>query len=100
MQSVSFPGHLDFPLAQPFDPLSAPRAGLERIRKVLCFPCNLVAAELHDAHGVGRLPVIRQNILGDPKITATNDSPNSEALFARLIGAWGLYVAPTADALA
>src|ERR1700682_4231729 len=88
------------PFAHPFDPLSAPRAGLERIRKVLCFPRNLVAAELHDAHGVGRLPVIRQNILGDPKITAANDSPHSEALFARLIGARDLYVAPTADSLA
>src|SRR6202453_4044471 len=91
---------LPFPFAHPFDPLSAPRAGLERIRKVLCFPCNLFAAELHDAHGVGRLPVIRQNILGDPKITAANDSPHSETLFARLIGACDLNVAPTADSLA
>src|ERR1700677_2687740 len=91
---------LPFPFAHPFDPLSPPRAGLERIPKVLRFPCNLVAAELHDAHGVGRLPVIRQNVLGDPKITAANDSPHSEALIARLIGARDLYVAPTADPLA
>ena len=63
-------------------------------------PCNLVAAELHNAHGVGRLPVIRQNILGDPKITAANDLPHSEALFVRLIAARDLYVAPTADSLA
>jgi hypothetical protein len=93
----SFPEHSDFPFAHPFDPLSAPHAGLERICKVLCFPCNLVAAELHDADGVGRPPVIRQNILGDSEITAANDSPHSEALFARLIGARDLYVAPTAD---
>ncbi len=97
---LSFPGHSDFPFAHPFDPLIAQRAGLKRIRKVLCFPCNLVAAELHDAHGVGRLPVIRQNVLGDSKITAANDSPHSETLFARLIGARDLYVAPTADSLA
>src|ERR1700723_917728 len=77
----------------PFDPLSAPRGGLERVRKVLCFPCNLVAAELHDAHGVGRLPVIRQNKLGDPKITAAEDSRRGEALFARLLGSRDLYVA-------
>jgi hypothetical protein len=97
---LSFRGHSDFPFAHPFDPLSAPRAGLERIRKVLCFPCNLVAAELHDAHGVGRLPVVRQNILGNPKIISANDSPHSEALPARLIGARDLYVAPTADSFA
>jgi hypothetical protein len=30
----------------------------EWIRKVLCFPRNLDARELHDAHGVGRLAVI------------------------------------------
>ena len=52
----------------PFDPLCAPGARLERIRKILCFPCNLVAAELHDAHGVGRLTVICQDVFGDPKI--------------------------------
>src|ERR1700722_20794363 len=73
--------------AHVLDPLSTPGAGLKRLRKVLCFPCNLVAAELHDAHGVGRLPVVRQNILGDPKITAANDPPHSETLFARLIRA-------------
>ena len=96
--SLWFGGRYEY--AHLFHPLSAPRAGLERIRKVLCFPCNFVAVELHDAHGVGGLPVIRKNILGDPNITAANDSPNGEALFARLIGACDLYVAPTADSLA
>jgi hypothetical protein len=41
-------------------------------RKVLCFPRNLVASELHDAHGVGRLAVICQDEFGDPKIIAAN----------------------------
>ena len=36
----------------PFDPLSAPYGSHEWIRKILCFPRNLVAPELHDAHGV------------------------------------------------
>src|SRR5579862_6534457 len=74
---------LSVPCALPayrFDPLRAPAAGLERIGKVLGFSRNLVAAELHDAHGVGRLPVIGQNVLRDPKITAADDSPHSEAL--------------------
>jgi hypothetical protein len=80
-------------LVHPFDPLSAPGARLERIGKVLCFPCNLVAAELHNAHCVGRLTVVCQDVFGDPKITAADDSPHSETLFTRLLSACDLNVA-------
>src|ERR1700730_3762482 len=84
----------------PFDPLSAPCGGPEWIRKVLCFPRNLVVPELHDADGVGRLAVICQDEFSDPKITAANDSPDSKPLFARLTSALVLYVASTAGSLA
>src|SRR5262245_48363345 len=84
----------------PFDPLSAPCGGHEGIRKVLCFPRNLVALELHDAHGVGRLAVICQDEFGDRKITAPNNSSDSKPFFARLTGALVLYVASTAGSLA
>src|SRR5271167_3440195 len=84
----------------PLDPLSAPCGSHERIRKVLCFPRNLVVPELHDAHGVGRLAVICQDEFGDPKITAANDSSDSKPLFARLTSALVLYVASTAGSLA
>src|SRR5579863_4425324 len=84
----------------PFDPLSAPCGSHEWIRKVLCFPRNLVVLELHDAHGVGRLAVIGQDQFGDPKITAANDSPDSKPLLARLRSALVLYVAPTTGSLA
>src|ERR1700682_605880 len=84
----------------PFDPLSAPCGSHEWIRKVLCFPRNLVVPELHDAHGVGRLAVICQDEFGDPKITAANDSSDSKPLFARLTSALVLYVASTAGSLA
>src|SRR5277367_312752 len=84
----------------PFDPLSARCGSREWIRKVLCFPRNLVARELHDAHGVGRLAVICQNVFGDPKIAAANDSLDGKLLFARLTGALVLYVVPTAGSLA
>src|SRR5271170_3820095 len=77
----------------PFDPFSAPCGSHEWIRKVLCFPRNLVAHELHDAHVVGRLAVICQGELGDPKITAANDSLDSKPLFARLTSALVLYIA-------
>src|ERR1700693_2433662 len=79
----------------PFDPLSAPCGSHEWIRKVLCFPRNLVVPELHDAHGVGRLPVNCQHELGKPKLAAANDSSDSKPLFAWLPGALVLYVAST-----
>src|SRR5271165_2879249 len=84
----------------PFDPLSAPCGSREWIRKVLGFPRNLVAPELHDAHGVGRLAVIGQDELGDPKIAAANDSPDTKPLFVRLTRALALYVASPAGSLA
>ena len=84
----------------PFDPLGARCGSHEWIRKVLCFPPNLVAPELHDAHGVGRLAVIGQNEFGDPKIAAANDSPDRKPFFARLTSALALYVAPTAGSFA
>src|SRR6202451_3234517 len=84
----------------PLDQLSAKCGSHEWIRKVLCFPRNLVAPELHDAHGVGRLGVICQDEFGDPKITAANDSPDSKPLFARLTSAVVLDVASAAGSLA
>src|SRR5271156_3355827 len=80
----------------PFDPFSAECGSHEWIRKVLSFPRNLVALELHDAHGVGRLGVIRQDEFGDPKLTSANDSSDRKPLFVRLTGALALYVASTA----
>src|SRR5271156_2908116 len=76
----------------PFDPLRARCGSHEWIRKVLCFPRNLVAPELHDAHGVRRLAVIGQDEFGDPKITAANDASDRKSFVARLIGALVLYV--------
>src|SRR5580693_3095202 len=84
----------------PLDPLSARCGSHEWIRKILCFPRNLVVPELHDAHGVGRLAVIRQDEFGDPKITAANDSPDRKPLLVWLAGALALYVAPAAGSLA
>ena len=84
----------------PFDPLSAECESHKWIRKVLCFPRNLVALELHDAHGVGRLTVVCQDEFGDPKLTVANDSSDRKPLFARLTGALVLYVGSTTGLLA
>ena len=45
------------------------------------FPAQPCRPELHDAHGVGRLAVICQDVFGDPKITAANDSSDSKPFF-------------------
>src|SRR5208282_6707486 len=82
-----------------FHPLSARCGSHEWIGKVLCFPRNLVAVELHDAHGVRRLAVICQDQFGDPKITAADDSSDGKPFFARLTSALALYVASTAGSL-
>src|ERR1700692_1353519 len=84
----------------PFDPLSARCGCHEWIRKVLCFPRNLVAFELHNADGVRRLAVIGQDEFGDPKIAAAKNSPDRKAFFVRLAGALVLDVASTAGSLA
>src|SRR3984885_9821328 len=64
----------------PFDPLSAEGGSYEWISKVLRLPRNLVAPEFHDADGVGRLVVIGQDELGDPKIATADDSPDGKPL--------------------
>src|SRR5579863_9626186 len=64
----------------PFDPLSAERGSHEWVRKVLRFTRNLVASELHDAHGVGRLPVVCQDEFGHPKFTAADDASDRKPL--------------------
>src|SRR5215472_9001827 len=84
----------------PFDPLRAPCGSREWVRKVLGFPRNLVAPELHDAHGVGWLAVVCQDEFGDPQIPAANDSSDRKALFARLGSTLVLDVVPTAGSLA
>src|SRR5271157_4756561 len=56
--------------------------------------------ELHDADGVRGLAVICQDEFGDPKIAATNDSPDGEPLLVRLTGALALYVVSAAGSLA
>src|ERR1700756_2077131 len=80
----------------PLNPLSAKCGSREWIREVLCFPRNLHATKFHDAHGVGRLAVIREDEFSDPKMATANDSSDSKPLVARLTGALALYVASTA----
>ena len=82
------------------DPLNAPCGSHEWVRKVLCFPSNLVVSELHDAHSVRRLAVVCQDEFGNPKITTANDSSNMKPLFAWLTSALVLYVVSTAGSLA
>ena len=49
-----------------FDPTRSPSARFKWIAEILRFPRNLAALELHDAHRIGRLPVVQDYILGNP----------------------------------
>src|SRR5262245_28325625 len=82
------------------DPLSARGPRLERVAEVLGLAAHLPVLQLHDAHGVGRLPVVGKDEFGDPKIAAAEDAPHREALLVRLCEARLMDVAPAADALA
>src|SRR5262249_57444478 len=84
----------------PLDPLSARRSRLERIAEVLGLASDLPVLQLHDAHRVGRLPIVSEDEFGDPEIAVAQNASHREALPARLCGARHLYVAPAADALA
>src|SRR3954453_17675270 len=84
----------------PLDPLRARRPRLERIAEILGLAGHLPLTELHDAHGVGRPPVIGQNIFSDPEVARADHPPHREAFSVRLRGARGLYLPPAAYALA
>jgi hypothetical protein len=80
--------------------MRARRSGLERIGEVLGLAGHLAIEELHEAHRIGRLAVIREDEFRDPEIARTDDAAHREALRVRLRGARGLDVAPAPDALA
>src|SRR3954451_18094785 len=84
----------------PLDPLRARRPRLERIAEILGLAGPLPLTELHDAHGIGRPPVIGQDIFGDPEVARAGYPPHGEAFPVRLRGARRLNLLPPADALA
>jgi len=53
-----------------FNPLGAPRPRLEWVTEVLRLAKDLSIPELHDTDSVGRLPIITDDIFGNPKIAA------------------------------
>src|SRR5271167_2799853 len=83
------------------DPLRPPRRRREWIGKVLRFVGHLAPTELHDAHRVSSLFLIRDEVLGNPQGTCTHYSPHLEP--RRLVGvmpAQSLDVASAPNAFA
>ena len=58
--------------------------GLERVAEVLRLAGDLSVAELHDADGVRRHPVIAEHEFGHPEIAVPDDPLDGEALLAWL----------------
>src|SRR5437763_4317538 len=84
----------------PLDPLRARRPRLKRIAEILGLAGHLPIEELHDAHGVRRLPVIGQDIFSDPEVARADYPPHCEAFPVRLRRARRADLAPAANALA
>src|SRR5271167_716476 len=83
------------------DPVRPPRRRREWIGKVLRFVGHLAPTELHDAHRVSSLFLIRDEVLGNPQGACTHYSPHLEP--RRLVGvmpAESLDVASALDAFA
>ena len=62
--------------------------------------CNFPVPEFHDADGVERPLIIKENIFSDPKVACTENFPNLEAFLTGLCGAVNLNVVPAAKAFA
>jgi len=68
----------------PLNPLRARRSGLERVTEVLGLAGHLAIQELHDAHRVGRLAIVREDEFRDLEVARADDAANLEALGVRL----------------
>ena len=60
------------------DPLASPGRRFEGVGEVLCLVHDLTVAELHDAYGVRRSPLVGDGVFGDPEITFSDNSPDVE----------------------
>ena len=63
---------------EPLNPLAPPGWRLEGIREILRLVHNLTVAELHNAHGVRRFPLVGDCVFRDPEVTFSENSPDVE----------------------
>src|SRR5712671_4895955 len=75
-------------------------ARVEPICEILRFVGHQSFAEFHDAHHVSWYAVIGHYVFSDPKIAATDNSPDRKTLLIWLDESALLNVMPTADPLA
>ena len=66
-----------------FNPLGAPRPRLEGVTEILRLAKDLSIPELHDTDSAGWLPIITDDIFGNPKIAAPDHAPNGEVLVGK-----------------
>src|SRR5207248_6843156 len=108
--------HLDFPFRlgcmqkcaargaidrHDFDPLCAPRSGVEWVGKVLGFMRHFSIPKLHNAHGVDVLAFVDNHVLSDPEIALSHDPADRKSRWpARMMTTKRPQVTPTANYLA
>ena len=83
------------------NPLAPPGRRLEGVREILRLMHDLAVAELHNAHGVCRTPLVGDRVFRDPEIAVAENSPDVEARgLAGMMTPQGLQIASPKDALA
>jgi hypothetical protein len=66
-----------------FNPLRSTWPGFEGFTEILCFAKHLSIPEFHDADSVERLPIITDDVFGNPKVAAPNHAPDGEVLVGK-----------------
>src|SRR5580692_4070385 len=88
-------------LRHPLNPLASPRRRLKGICEILCLVHDLAVAELHNAHRIGRSPLIGDRVFRDPDVLFSDNSPDAEVRrFAGMMTSQCLQILPPDDSFA
>jgi hypothetical protein len=71
------------PINRSVQPTGRAQTKARRGHRILRLAKDLSIPELHDTDSVGRLPIITDDIFGNPKIAAPNHPPNGEVLVGK-----------------
>jgi hypothetical protein len=71
----------------------------KRFAEILRLMGNLAVPEFHYAYRMERLPVVSEDVFGNPQIASPQNAPDFEALLTRLLCAACLNVGPPANPL-
>ena len=83
MPSLSPAKIFGLPTNRSVQPTGHAETKARRVTEVLRLAKDLSIPELHDTDSAGRLPIITDDIFGNPKIAEPNHAPNGEVLVGK-----------------